>query len=379
MSIVSPEPGTTTDVVEKAMEFRPVGPVVFLDTAGVDDDSQLSGERFKRTSAVFGRADVFVVLTAADGWGECEAMLCDEALSRQAPLIIVVNKADLKPLTADFRKRLANITPYVMECSSVGADKADWSIRDTAVNTFKDILTRCTADETAQQRFLVRDLLPPGGLAVLVVPIDAGTPKGRLILPQVQTMRDALDCSGMALIVRDSEYADALTVLNKRPDLVICDSQAIKRVAAETPADTRLTTFSILFARFKGDLDKLASGAAAIGTLKAGDRVLIAEACAHHAEADDIGRVKIPRLLKENTGLGDSVAIDVVCGRNYPDNLEQYSLIIHCGSCMLTRRETMSRIRIAANKNIPITNYGMVLSYFQGVLDRVIEPVKEIL
>jgi len=372
VSIVSSMPGTTTDVVEKAMEFRPLGPVVFLDTAGVDDESALAGDRARRTTAVFGRADVFVVLTEEDRWGEYEAMLCDEALARQVPLIIVVNKTDLKALTLGFRGRLANITPHVLECSCAGGD---WSIRETIINTFKDILTRCTGEEAAMQRHLVRDLLPPGGLLLLVVPIDSGAPKGRLILPQVQTMRDALDSGGAVMVVRNSEYATSLEVLSKRPDLVVCDSQAIKQVAAETPLDVRLTTFSILFARFKGDMDELARGAAAIGRLKAGDKVLIAEACTHHAGDDDIGRVKIPRLLLEYTGLGDRLTIDIFGGRDYPANMQEYALVIHCGSCMLTRREMMSRIRAAVNKGVPVTNYGMALSYFQGVLDRVIEPL----
>jgi len=374
VAVVSAVAGTTTDVVEKAMELRPVGPVVFLDTAGVDDDSELAGARGGRTAAVFGRADVFVVMTEEGRWGEYEAMLCDEAGARQAPVIIVVNKADEKPLTAGFRERLGSITPYIMECSCINTGNEGRTARDTAINTFKDILARCTADEADMQRFLLRDLLPPGGLAILVVPIDAGAPKGRLILPQVQTIRDALDHGGVAMAMRDSEYAAALTTLNKRPNLVICDSQVIKKVVAETPPDTRLTTFSVLFARFKGDLRELAAGAAAIGKLKAGDKVLIAEACAHHAAADDIGRVKIPRMLRESTELGAELAIDTCSGRDYPANLDDYALIIHCGACMLTRREMMSRIREATNKNVPVTNYGMALSYFQGVLDRVIEP-----
>ncbi|MCL2220312.1 MAG: [FeFe] hydrogenase H-cluster maturation GTPase HydF [Chitinispirillia bacterium] len=381
VSIVSPQPGTTTDVVEKAMEFRPVGPVVFLDTAGVDDDSQLSADRLRRTAAVFERADVFVVLTEQGRWGEYEAKLCDAALSRQAPLIVVINKTDVCEPTVDFRRQVVNITPYIMECSCAGGgpDGVDWSIRETIVSTFKDTLTRClAATEPMMQRDLLHDMLPPCGLALLVVPIDAGAPKGRLILPQVQTMRDALDCGCQVMVVRDSEYADALSVLSKRPDIVICDSQAIKHIADTTPPEVRLTTFSVLFARFKGDLETLTQGAAAISRLKAGDRVLISEACTHHAASDDIGRVKIPHMLKERTGLGDSVTIDICGGRDYPQNLSDYSLIIHCGSCMLTRREMMARIREAVNKNVPITNYGMAISYFQGVLDRVIEPFKEI-
>jgi [FeFe] hydrogenase H-cluster maturation GTPase HydF len=368
VSIVSPQPGTTTDVVEKAMEFPPLGPVVFIDTAGVDDDSRLSSDRARKTVAVFGRADVFVVLTEAGVWGEYETTLSDEARKRGVPLVIVVNKADTGALTDDFRKRLAGITPDVMACSCVG----DAANRETVVGAFKEILLKCVSDELARQpQALVSDILPPGGLALLVAPIDAGAPKGRLIAPQVQTIRDVLDGGGVVMIVKESEYATALATLNKRPDLVICDSQVIQKIADETPPDFRLTTFSVLLARFKGDLGELVSGAAAIGKLKAGDRVLIAESCTHHAGYDDIGRVQIPSLLREQTEGGASLQIDVCGGRDYPENLERYSLIIHCGACMLTRREMASRIKEAQNKNVPITNYGMAISYFHEALERV--------
>ena len=390
VSIVSAQPGTTTDIVEKTMEFRPVGPVVFLDTAGVDDDSRLSTDRVKRTAAIFGRADVFVVLTEAGQWGRYEESLCGEANARGVPLIIVVNKTDISALTDAFRERLVSITPNVMGCSCAGgrpgasartcangADGTDGTDRETVINTFKNILVNCISENPAQPAILVKDLLPPGGLAILVVPIDTGAPQGRLILPQVQTIRDILDGSGAALVVKDGEYADALAVLSKRPDLVICDSQAVQRVATETPEDIRLTTFSILFARFKGELDEFVRGTSAINTLKKGDRVLVAESCAHHAGGDDIGRVKIPRMLRERTGLGDGVRIDFCNGRDYPDDLDRYSLIIHCGACMLTRREMLSRIGQAKNKNVPITNYGLAISYFQGVLDRVVKPFLE--
>jgi len=383
VSIVSPHPGTTTDVVERAMEFRPIGPVVFLDTAGLDDDSQLSGDRVKRTAAVFGRADVFVVLTEEGRWGEYEERLCEEARSREAPVVVVVNKTDANALTDGFRQKLRAVTQHVMACSCVGGagdvsvDGIDGSNRETVINTFKALLVNCVSNESAPPQAILGNLVQPGGLAVLVVPIDAGAPKGRLILPQVQAIRDALDGGAAALVVRDSEYAATLASLGRKPDLVVCDSQAVKRVAAETPHDIPCTTFSILFARFKGDPAEAARGAAAIGGLKNGDKVLIAEACTHHAASDDIGRVKIPRWLREFTGR--DLQIDVCSGRDYPDDLDRYSLIIHCGACMLTRREMLSRVKEAVNKNVPITNYGMAISYFQGVFDRVIEPLGIIL
>jgi len=376
VSIVSPHPGTTTDVVEKVMEFRPVGPVVFLDTAGIDDESALSGVRTARTAAVFKRADVFVVLTEEGRWGDYENTLCGEAARRGVPVVAVVNKTDIHDLTDDFRKRLLEITPYVMGCSCARGDNkgvnAGGAGREGIVDTFKDILVKCAPDESVRVRAIVSDLLPPCGLAILVVPIDSGAPKGRLILPQAQTIRDVLDGGGVVMVVRGDEYYAAITTLNKRPDIVICDSQVVEEVAAHTPPDVRLTTFSILFARLKGDMEELARGVTAISKLKSGDRVLIAEACAHHAAEDDIGRVKIPRWLRENTGL--DLQIDVFSGRDYPKDLERYALIIHCGACMLTQREMLSRIDEAVSKNVPVTNYGMAISYFKGVLDRVLEP-----
>jgi [FeFe] hydrogenase H-cluster maturation GTPase HydF len=369
VAIVSPHPGTTTDVVEKVMELRPVGPVVFLDTAGLDDDSLLSGDRIKRTAAAFGRADVFVVLTEEGRWGQYEERLREEARACGVPLVAVVNKADERPLSDGFRAELETVTPYVMACSCVDA-----AGREAVLNTFKELLVKCLPDESACPKTILSDLIPSGGLAVLVVPVDSGAPKGRLILPQVQVIRDVLDGGSAALTVRDSEYALTLAVLGKKPDIAVCDSQAVKRVAAETPPDMRLTTFSILFARFKGDIEEAARGAQVIGKLKSGDKVLIAEACTHHAGEDDIGRVKLPRWLREHTGL--DLHIDICSGRDYPENLEQYALIIHCGACMLTRREMLSRLREAVNKNVPITNYGMAISYFHGVLDRVMEPFR---
>jgi [FeFe] hydrogenase H-cluster maturation GTPase HydF len=369
VSIVSSQPGTTTDTVEKAMEFLPVGPVVFIDTAGVDDDSLLSTDRVKRTAAVFGRADVFVVVTENGRWGEFEEKLCDEAKSRNAPIVIAVNKIDINELTDEFHEHLKSITPFVIACSCVTGINAE---REAAVNAFKKIIADCVPDKSARPQAIVSDLLPADGVAVLVTPIDAGAPKGRLILPQVQTIRDILDGGCAAVVVRDNEYAPILSTFNKNPDIVICDSQVVQKIIDQTPPNIRLTTFSILFARLKGDLAEAARGAAAIGKLKNGQKILIAEACAHHAAADDIGRVKIPNMLKKHTGL--DLQIDIRSGRDYPENLEQYSLVIHCGACMLTRREMMSRTLEAKNKNVPITNYGMAISYFCNVLDRVIEP-----
>ncbi len=366
ISIVSSVPGTTTDVVEKVMEYLPVGPVVFLDTAGIDDESQLSDERIKKTGATFGRADVFVIITENGVWGGFEQKLADEARIRKAPVIIIINKTDLKPVNVPFLDQLKSISSNVMSCSCVNA------AREESARQFRDILTNCVPDEFLQPPALIGDLLPPGGLAVLIVPIDLQAPKGRLILPQVQTIRDALDNDASVLVVKEREYASVLSMLNRKPDIVICDSQVVLKMTADTPDDIPCTTFSILFARFKGDLIEAARGAAAIENLKKGDKVLIAEACSHHAAEDDIGRVKIPRWLRQYTGL--DLEIDVCSGRDYPEDLEKYSLVIHCGACMLTRREMLSRSGGAVSRKVPITNYGVAISCLQGVIRRVLKP-----
>ncbi|MCL2689426.1 MAG: [FeFe] hydrogenase H-cluster maturation GTPase HydF [Chitinispirillia bacterium] len=369
VSIVSPLPGTTTDVVEKVMEFRPAGPVVFLDTAGIDDKSQLSSDRIQRTSALFDRADVFVVITENEIWGEYEESIREKAESKKASLIVIVNKSDVHPLSDNFRDELLSITPNVMSCSCTVSSSGE-----TVISAFRELLTACVPEEFLSPQAIVNDLIPKNGLAVLVVPVDAGAPKGRLIMPQVQTIRDILDGDSTVVVVKESQYSSALSMLNGKPDIVICDSQVVQNVAEQTPVDVPCTTFSVLFARLKGDLEEAARGALSISKLKAGDKVLIAEACTHHAAEDDIGRVKIPRWLKEYTGI--DLQIDTCCGRDYPENLEQYALIIHCGACTLTRREMLGRSIKAVEKNVPITNYGLAISCFKGVLNRVIEPFK---
>ncbi|MDR2592382.1 MAG: [FeFe] hydrogenase H-cluster maturation GTPase HydF [Chitinispirillales bacterium] len=365
VSIVSPIPGTTADVVEKPMELGAIGPVVFLDTAGVDDATELSESRIKRTTAAFSRADVFVVVTEADCWGEYEEGLCAAARNNGASVVAVVNKTDVHGLTDGFRQKISAFTPHIMACSCVDGS------REAALAEFKKLLSDAGAGGGAQ-RALVSDLVPAGGLAVLVVPIDSGAPKGRLILPQAQALRDLLDGGAVATVVRDTELKASLAMFSRKPDLVVCDSQAVKRVVEDTPPDVRCTTFSILFARQKGDLARAFKGAKAIAGLKSSDRVLIAEACTHHAADSDIGRIKIPNMLRKHVG-GD-IHIDVFSGRDYPEDLERYALIIHCGACMITSREMSARIRQAVSKNVPITNYGIAISYFQGVLDRVMEP-----
>jgi len=367
VSITSPVPGTTTDVVEKSMELAPVGPVVFLDTGGLDDGSALGGARMARTRKALDRADVCVLLTEPNVWTPVEESVWQDARRRQIPVVIVVNKTDICPCEDRWLYELRLKSAYVLPLSC-----ADGARREERVGALRQMLAQALNASSAGNLPLVGDLVPAGGLVVLVVPIDLQAPKGRLILPQVQTIRDALDNDVAAVVVKEREYAALLGRLRTPPDLVVCDSQVVLKVVADTPAAVKCTTFSILFARWKGDLVAAAEGAAALEGLKAGDRVLIAEACSHHALADDIGRVKIPRWLRQYAG--SDLAVDVYSGRDYPADLGKYKVVVHCGSCMLTRREMCVRLAQGREAGVPVTNYGLAISLVQGVLRRVLEP-----
>jgi [FeFe] hydrogenase H-cluster maturation GTPase HydF len=368
IAVTSEIPGTTTDIVEKSMELLPVGPVVFLDTAGIDDQSELSEARIKKTGSVFDRAEVFVIITEPQMWTGFEEQIVFEAKKRERPFLVVVNKIDKEEPSEGFLDTIRKHTQALFCCSSINNNVN----RSGKVTEFKEILISCLPDKRIEEPSIIGDLLPPGGLAVLIVPIDLQAPKGRLILPQVQTIRDALDNDASALIVKEREYAHILSVIGKKPDLVVCDSQIVLKMIADTPPEIPCTTFSILFARFKADICELARGAAVIERLVTGDKVLIAEACSHHAAEDDIGRVKIPRWLRQYAGC--DLQIDVCCGRDFPENLNDYKLIIHCGSCMFTRSETLGRMKKAAEAGIAVTNYGVAISFLQGVLEKVLSP-----
>lgn len=372
VAITSPLPGTTTDVVEKVMELLPVGPVVFLDTGGIDDVSTLGSKRVERTRKVFDRADVITVILEPDQWTGFEEEICAEAGARKIPLILVVNKSDLKTPEPVFLQKLKEKTERILICASTDRDK-----RDIFVAQLKEYLLEVCPEDFLTAPALLGDIMPRGGLAILIIPIDFEAPKGRIILPQVQAIRDALDHGSMTLVVRESEYKAALAKLKRPPDLVVCDSQVVDRMVAETPKAVRCTTFSILLSRLKGDIAEMTRGAFAIGDLKPGDKILIAESCSHHAIEGDIGRVKIPNWMKKY--LGFEVKVKVVAGRDFPDEVRDYKLILQCGSCMLTRRETLARIQRAKQKGVPITNYGLCISYLQGVLERVVEPFPEAL
>ena len=362
VSIVSEFAGTTTDPVEKPMELLPVGPVVFIDTAGIDDEGAVGALRVARTRTAFERTDLGVIVT--DGaWGPYEQAIAEALAERKTPIIVVLNKSDLAEPPTETLERLAALkVPYVRTAAAQGMGLLDFR---------HAIVDHAPADFIASPD-IVGDLVGPGNMAVLVVPIDKEAPKGRLIMPQVQTIRDLLDSDAYCLVVKERELRSALAQLKTPPKLVITDSQAFLKVAADTPPDVSLTSYSILFSRFKGDLVSQTLGAMAIDTLKAGDKVLIAEACAHHPIGEDIGRVKIPRWLTQY--VGGKLDITVMAGKDYPDDLSQFKLIIHCGACSFNRKEMLNRILKAKAAGVPITNYGLTIAFSLGIFERALQP-----
>lgn len=364
VSIVSDIAGTTTDVVEKSMELLPVGPVTFLDTAGLDDETELSGQRIEKTMKVVNRIDVAVVVCDFNGIGKFENDLIEKFKELKIPYLIVVNKCDLAPKSfhIDLKSELSNII-----YTSVKKD-------EKIVFKFKEALVNLLPEDFVNSPKIVGDLVTAKSTVILVIPIDKEAPKGRIILPQVQTLRDLLDNNCLSYVVKESELKDALDNLKTPPALVVTDSQAFKKVSEIVPENVSLTSFSILFARLKGDLDEFVNGARAIENLKDGDMVLILESCTHHAIEDDIGRVKIPNLLRKKTG--KNLVIHNYAGHDFPD-IKDYKLIIHCGACMTNRREVLSRVLIANQNNVPITNYGVAISYCLGILPRAIKIFTE--
>jgi [FeFe] hydrogenase H-cluster maturation GTPase HydF len=338
------------------MELQPIGPVLFIDTAGIDDEGALGELRMARTRQVFDRVDLAVVVAEAGGWGAFEDALAQEFQSRGIPVIAALNKVDLRDPES---------VPGV-RCVHTCATNS------TGLSDLRDAIVAVAPPELLREPSIVGDLVGPGELAVLVVPIDKEAPKGRLILPQVQAIRDVLDSDSFCLVVKERELRAALARLNTPPKLVVTDSQAFLKVAADTPRSVPMTSFSILFARMKGDLNTQVEGALAVDRLTSGDRVLIAEACAHHPITDDIGRVKIPRWLAQYTGA--RLAIDHCQGHDLPEDLSPYKLAIHCGACMWNRREMQSRIARCVRAGVPITNYGLVIAYTLGIFERALEP-----
>ncbi len=364
VSIVSNIPGTTTDPVEKVMELKPIGPVVFIDTAGIDDTGELGKSRIKKTTQVIERTELAVLVT--DDWQSYEVKLLKLFRKYKIPVVVAANKSDIRQdnrLETDAREAGC---PFVITTSI---------INNEGIDELRMTLARATPKEFMTTPPVLGDLIKPDDLVVLVTPIDIEAPAGRMLLPQVQALRDTLDNNAYCLTVKEHQLVHALDNLKNPPALVVTDSQAFEKVSKIVPEEVPLTSFSILFARLKGDLAEFAKGVKAIDSLKEGDRVLIAEACTHHPLTDDIGRTKIPRWLQKYTGV--NLKIDIIAGRDFPDDLTPYKLIIHCAACVFNRQEMISRIEKARRARVPITNYGMVISYIHGIFDRAMKPFSQ--
>lgn len=367
LAIVSEAKGTTTDPVYKAMELLPLGPVMIIDTPGIDDEGVLGSLRIQKAYQVLNKTDIaLVIIDAAVGPSAEDLRLIKRINTKKIPLLIVINKCE----TINEDKK----TAYQALLSN---GKLLFVSAEQKLNIFElkeAIAQTVPADENKAQ--IVADLLSPSDFVVLVVPIDSAAPKGRLILPQQQTIRDILEADAAAIVVKENELTNTLQNLGKRPKLVITDSQVFKKVAAETPADILLTSFSILFARYKGNLQTAVQGVTALDSLEDGDKILIGEGCTHHRQCDDIGTVKLPRWIKEYTGKNPEFIF--TSGTEFPLNLSPYKMIIHCGACMVNEREMQYRIKCAADQNIPFTNYGITIAYINGILKRTVEPFPQI-
>ena len=361
VSITSVHEGTTTDVVEKNQELLPIGPITWLDTAGLGDETDLGEKRLAKTQSVWDRSDVILLICEGNNIGKYEEEIIKEAEKRNLPLIKIFNKAD----------------KFSCKGEGLKVNSQDLSSRDEVLGKLKAELIKVCPEDFINQPTILGDLAPKQSHVVLLVPIDKEAPKGRLIMPQVQAIRDALDNDQIVTIVKENEYIKALENMKTPPSLVVCDSQVVDFMVANTPQNISCTTFSILFARLKGDIVKLVEGAAAIKNLQDGDKVLIAESCTHHAIEDDIGRVKIPNLLRKKTG--KDLIINHVAGHDFPTDLAEYKLVVQCGGCMHNRREMLSRINKCEQAGVPITNYGVCISELKGVLRQVLKPFPQAL
>lgn len=363
VSIVSETAGTTTDPVEKPMELLPLGPVLFIDTAGIDDIGALGELRIQKTRQIFDRTDVGIIVTESGIWGEFEEGLYNEFKSRNIPIIVVFNKADLQEPDETLCNRLKN--EKVLYVKTIASEQE-------GISELKNALISSAPEDFINSPTILGDLVGPGELAVLVVPIDKEAPKGRLIMPQVQSIRDLLDNDAMCIVVKERELRRILEQLKTPPKIVVTDSQAFLKVVADTPSNVWVTSFSILFSRFRGDLITQVEGTLAIESLKPGDKILIAESCSHHPIADDIGRVKIPRWLMQY--VGGKLEFDTVQGNDFYTDLTKYKMVIHCGACTLNRRAMLNRIMYCKKQGVPISNYGLTIAYSLGILERALEP-----
>ena len=374
LAVVSDVKGTTTDPVSKAMELLPMGPVVIIDTPGIDDEGHLGELRVRKAKQVLNRVDVAVlVVDATLGKTSVDEELIHIFKEKEIPYLVVYNKSDLLPEKKeglshekpDQKADTITQEPFIYASAAIGENIYELKEKIASLAVTDDLKLR-----------LVGDLLEPSDFAILVVPIDKAAPKGRLILPQQQTIRDVLEAGAAAIVIKENELSNALKTLGKKPKLVITDSQVFAKVSKETPEDIWLTSFSILFARFKGNLKTAAAGAAAIDRLKDGDKILISEGCTHHRQCDDIGTVKLPRWIRNYTG--KDLEFEYSSGREFPEDVTKYSLIVHCGGCMLNEREMRYRQKCALDQEIPITNYGIAIAYMQGILKRCVEMFPDV-
>lgn len=370
LAIVSDVKGTTTDPVLKSMELLPLGPVVVIDTPGLDDEGELGTLRIQKAYQMLNKTDIAVlVIDGTIGMTQEDARILERIRAKEIPYLIALNKADLVQEKDSVISKME--TDYQVDPSStlwVSASVSD--SMDANIYQLKERLASL-APEEGPARPIVGDLIHPSDFVVLVVPIDKAAPKGRLILPQQQTIRDILDSDAVSVVVKENDLKHVLQTLGRKPSLVITDSQVFAKVSADTPDDIPLTSFSILFARYKGNLDILVNGARTLDELADGDTVLISEGCTHHRQCDDIGTVKLPRWIREHTG--KQLNFEFTSGTEFPARLDRFRMIIHCGGCMLNEREMKYRIRCAQDAGIPITNYGTAIAYMKGILERSIQ------
>lgn len=377
LAVVSDVLGTTTDPVYKTMELLPIGPVMLIDTPGIDDEGELGALRVKKSYQVLNKTDVAVlVVDGRQGLSEEDEKLVGRFVNKKIPYLIVYNKADLVP---EQKAQLAiQKSEYEKSADTdVGKTSEIWVSAKEKWNIWelKERIAALGVKEENSRR-IVADLLEPSDFVVLVVPIDKAAPKGRLILPQQQTIRDILDADAVSIVVKEDELKNTLSQLGKKPKLVITDSQVFGRVSKDTPEDIMLTSFSILFARYKGDLEHAVKGARALDAIQDGDKILIAEGCTHHRQCGDIGTVKLPAWIEKYTGAKPEYVF--TSGTEFPDDLSSYKLVVHCGGCMLNEREMKYRVACALDQKVPITNYGILIAYMNGILKRSVEPFSQI-
>jgi [FeFe] hydrogenase H-cluster maturation GTPase HydF len=368
VSIVSEVAGTTTDPVEKPMELQPLGPVLFVDTAGVDDEGALGAQRIERTRQVIARTGIAVLVAEAGVWSGFEQRLLDELLARGLPTLVALNKCDISAPALAVLDELARRNTAHCVVSALNGH---------GIDGLRSALAALAPERAAEPAVILRDLVKPGQLAVLVTPIDREAPKGRIKQLQVQSIRDLLDGDASCIVVKETGLPGALRMLRTPPRLVVTDAQVFASVARNTPEDVPLTAFSILFSRLKGDLVRQTRAALTIDSLAPGDHILIAESCTHHPVEDDIGRVKIPQLLSKR--VGGPLEMTTVQGRDFPADLSPFRLVIHCGACMWTRTEMLARIGDCVRQHTPITNYGLVIAHSLGILERALEPFPDAL